>query len=196
MSIVGIQRRLIRSIPITMLFVAVMAPTVRAQDPHPLDQTAPPPMKIITRAERAQIEQAKEDKARVKLTIELAETHLANVENQTSQQQWEGAAADAGMYWALIDDVLSFLKSIEHDSNRRRDLYKRVELALRSHGPRWTTIRHSTPAEYAVWIKEIEEFARNGRTEALNSFYGQTVMREGPQKPSDSKQPSKPLDKN
>ena len=100
------------------------------------------------------------------------------------------------MYWALIDDVLNFLKTIEQDSNRRRDLYKRVELALRSHGPRWTTIRHSTPAEYAVWIKEIEEFARNGRTEALNSFYGHTVMRESPQKPSDSKEPSKPLEKN
>ena len=195
MRLAGIQRRMIRSIPVTLLFIAVFAPAANAQDLHPVDQTAPPPMKIITRAERSQIEQAKDEKARVKLTIELAETHLTNVEMQTSQQQFGGAAAEAGMYWALIEDVLSFMKKVERDSNRKRDLYKRVELALRSHGPRWSTVRHSTPAEYAVWIKEIEEFARNGRTEALNSFYGHTVIRDDSRKP-DPKDAIKPLEKN
>jgi len=195
MRLAGIQRRMIRSIPVTLLFISVFAPAANAQDPHPVDQTAPPPMKIITRAERSQIEQAKDEKARVKLTIELAETHLTNVEMQTSQQQFGSAAAEAGMYWALIEDVLSFMKKVERDSNRKRDLYKRVELALRSHGPRWSTVRHSTPAEYAVWIKEIEEFARNGRTEALNSFYGHTVIRDDSRKP-DPKDAIKPLEKN
>ena len=196
MSLAGIQRRLIRSMPVILLFLVPFVPAVNAQDPHPLDQTAPPPMKIITRAERTQLEQAKDYKARVKLTIELAETHLTNFEAQTSQQQYEGAAADAGMYWALIEDVLNFMRTVEGDSNRRRDLYKRVELALRSHGPRWTTIRHSTPAEYAVWIKEIEEFARNSRTEALNSFYGHTVIRDSSPKPTEPKETNKPLPKN
>ena len=196
MSIAGIQRRMIRSIPVVLPLLVLFVPAVSAQDPHPLDQTAPPPMKIITRVERSQIEQAKDEKARVKLTIELAETHLTNVETQTSQQQFEGAAAEAGMYWALIEDVLNFMKTVEPDSNRRRDLYKRVELALRSHGPRWNTIRHSTPAEYAVWIKEIEEYARNGRTEALESFYGHTVIRDGSHKLADPKNLSKPLEKN
>lgn len=196
MRLAGIQRRLILSMPVILLFLAPFVPAVRAQDPHPLDQTAPPPMKIITRAERSQLEQAKDDKARVKLTIELAETHLVKVETQTSQQQYEGAAAEAGMYWALIEDVLKFMKTVERDSNRKRDLYKRLELTLRAHGPRWTTIRHSTPAEYAVWIKEIEEFARNGRTEALNSFYGHTVIRDSSPKPTDPKETNKPLQKN
>ena len=182
--------------PVILLFLTPFVPAVSAQDPHPLDQTAPPPMKIITRAERSQLEQAKDDKARVKLTIELAETHLTNVETQTSQQQYEVAAAEAGMYWALIEDVLNFMKTVERDSNRRRDLYKRLELTLRAHGPRWSTIRHSTPAEYAVWIKEIEEFARNGRTEALDSFYGHTVVRDGAQKPPQPKEINKPLEKN
>lgn len=161
-----------------------------------MDQTAPPPAKIITREERTQLNQSKDEKARVKLTIELAETHLTNVENHTSQQQFDGAAAEAGMYWALIEDVLSFMKTLEHDNNRRRDLYKRVELALRAHGPRWSTIRRSTPAEYAVWIKAIEEFARDSRTTALNSFYGQTVIRDPGNKPVETKETKKPSEKN
>ena len=196
MILAVIQRRMIQSTPVILMFATLFVPAVKAQDPRPLDQTAPPPMKIITRAERSQLNEAKDEKARVKLTIELAETHLTKIENQTSQQQFDGAAAEAGMYWALIEDVLSFMKTIERDNNRRRDLYKRLELTLRAHGPRLSTIRRSTPAEFAVWIKEIEEFARNSRTEALNSFYGQTVIRDSPRKPADKKETKKPPEKN
>jgi hypothetical protein len=167
---------------------------VKAQDARPLDQTAPPPAKVISKEERTHLDETRDEKARIKLTLELAETHLASAENHTSQQQFEGAASEAGMYWALIEDSLNFMKTVDRKGNRRRDLYKRLELTLRAHGPRWATIRRSTPAEYAVWIKEIEEFARNCRTEALNSFYDNTVVR-GDSEKSESKN-NKVLEKN
>jgi hypothetical protein len=85
------------------------------------------------------------------------------------------------MYQALIENALQFLSSFKRDSNKTRDLYKRLELALRADGPRLTAMRRTTPLEFAVWIKKVEDFARDGRTEALNSFYGHTVVRE-PQK--------------
>ena len=188
----GIKRRTILSTPVVLLFVTLFVPAANAQDPKPLDQTAPPPAKVITREERAQLNQAKDEKARIKLSIELAETHLANAENHTSQQQYEGAAAEAGMYWAIIEDVFTFMKGAGRDNNKRRDLYKRLELSLRAHAPRLTIMRRNTPAAHAVWIKEIEEFTRKGRTEALNSFYGTTVIRENPQK-SEAKDINKPL---
>jgi len=97
------------------------------------------------------------------------------------------------MYWALVEDALSFMKTIDRDNNRKRDLYKRLELSLRAHGPRLSTMRRGTPSEYAVWIKEIEDFARKGRTEALNSFYGHTVIHDGQQKPTEPKEANKPL---
>jgi hypothetical protein len=194
MALTGIKLRTIQSTPIVLLFVALFVPAANAQDPRPIDQTAPPPAKVITREERSQLSQSKDEKARIKLSIELAETHLANAENHTSQQQYEGAASEAGKYWALIEDALGFMKTVDRKGNKRRDLYKRLELSLRAHGPRWATIRRSTPAEYAVWIKEIEEFARHGRTEALNSFYDNTVIRGGSDKSSDAKT-NKVLDK-
>jgi hypothetical protein len=164
---------------------------------EPQQQTAPPPLKIITRRERAQLEESKDAKARVRTTIELAEAHLANAENQTSQREFDAAAAEAGMYWALVEDCFIFLKTIGRDNNARRDLYKRLELSLRAQGPRLTTMRRETPSEYAVWIKEIENFARQGRTEALNSFYGNTVIRDSPKKPTDEKEAEKkPLQEN
>jgi hypothetical protein len=150
-------------------------------------QTAPPPLKIIIKAEREQLTAARDEKARVKLTIELAEVHLTRVENQTAIQQYDGASSEIGMYWALIEDVLNYMKTLGREGNRRRDLYKRLELALRAHGPRLNAVRRTTPAEYAVWIKEVETFARDSRTEALDSFYGNTVVRDGPRKTADSK---------
>ena len=133
----------------------------------------------------------------MKLTIELAENHLTNVESHISQQQYETAVTEAGLYCALVDDVLHFLKSVQRDNNRQRDLYKRLELTLRAHGTRLSAVRRSTPAEYAVWIKEIEDFTRRGRTEALNSFYGNTVLREAIPKSAETKEIKKPVpDKN
>ena len=189
----GLERihstRLVR--PSQLLLIALFVPALIAQEPRPPQHTAPPPLKIITRAERAQLSEAKDEKARVKLTIELAEAHLTKVEMQTTQQQYDAASAEAGMYWALLEDVLHFMKGVERDSNRRRDLYKRLELSLRAHGPRLSTVRRTTPSEYAFWIRELEDFARSSRTEALNSFYGQTVIRE-PRKAPSTKE-TKPL---
>lgn len=180
-----------------LALISVLCPLAQsAQEPRPQEQVAPPPLKIVTRAERHQLDAAKDEKNRIKLTIELAEAHLANAEHKTAEQQYDAAAAEAGMYWALIEDAFSFMKTIDRENNKKRDLYKRLELSLRAHGPRLSAIRRGTPAEYAIWIKEIEDLARNGRTEALNSFYGHTVLRETPLKSTDARDLVKPPPKN
>jgi hypothetical protein len=176
-----------------MLFAVLCVTTLAAQDPHVQDQTAPPPLKIISRAERSQLDACKDSKDRVRTTLDLALVHLAQAEAQTSQHEYTAAAAAAGRYWALVEDLLAFLRPLKTDNNKTRDLYKRVELALRAHGPRLSAIRRGTPAEYSVWIRKIEDFARDGRTEALDSFYGNTVFRE---KSLDHQQANKPLQKN
>ena len=177
-----IQRRFVFSAPLLLLFVLVCAPPISAQEPQPTPLTAPPPFKTILREERAQIEQTRDAGKRLKMTIDFSAVHLTNAEQQTTQTNYDAAAAEVGMYHALIENALEFLKTFKRDSNKTRDLYKRLELALRGHGPRLTTMRRTTPLEFAVWIKKVEDFAREGRTEALNSFYGHTVVREA-QKP-------------
>jgi hypothetical protein len=176
---------------LALLCLSICVPLVRAQEPAAQQLPAPPPLKIILREERARIDAADDSKGRIRTTIELAELHLAKAEVLTSGHDFEGVTGELGKYEALIDDALDYLSPMTRDKNKTRDLYKRLELALRAHGPRLTAIRRSTPLEYAVWIKELEEFARKGRTEALNSFYGHTVFRE-PQKKADDRPPDKP----
>jgi len=175
-----------------VLLAFVWLPAVNAQEgqqpqaqPQPTPLTAPPPFKIIVREERAEIEQTKDSQRRLKLTIEFAGGHLTRAEQHTARENYEAASAEVGMYHALIESALTFLSSVKRDNNKTRDLYKRLELALRSDGPRLTAMRRVTPLEFAVWIKQVEDFARASRAEALNSFYGHTVVRDKSEKTDD-----------
>src|SRR5215213_11139008 len=178
------------------MLLLVCVPAVCAQDepvkpqPQPTPLTAPPPFKTITKEERAQIDQTNDSGKKLKLTIELARAHLTTAEQHTAREAYEAASAEIGMYHALIESALDFLSSIKRESNKTRDLYKRLELALRGDGPRLTAMRRITPLEFAVWIKQVEDFARDGRTEALNSFYGHTVVREREPPPDKNEKPS------
>ena len=166
------------------LFICVAAAAQETQQQPP---TAPPPLRVLTSENRTLLAQTKDNKSRVKKTIELGEIHLAKAETHTKAEQYSEALAELGHYWALIEDVLKHIGDLPRDKGKTRDLYKRVELALRAHGIRLTIMRRSTPAEYSFWIKQLEEYARNGRTEALNSFYGHTVIRESKPGPSQNK---------
>lgn len=174
----------------SVLLLAFLCPAdAQAQNPQPSPTplTAPPPLKVIPKEERLQLDQAKDLKQRLRLSIDFAGGHLTHAEQLTMQTEFEAASSEVGMYHAIMEDALDNLSSLKQDSNKTRDLYKKLELALRSDGPRLTTMRRVTPLEFAVWIKKVEDFARAGRTEALNSFYGHTVVREKtpPEKPED-----------
>ena len=182
---------------LAIALTATFGSSVPGQERITQDVSAPPPIKVISSEERRQLNEARDPKARVKLSIALAEVRLANAEAQTNSHVYDQASGEAARYWSIIENCFAYLRTMKADSNKTRDLYKRLELALRAHGPRLSAIRRTTPSEYAVWIKEIEEHARNGRTEALNSFYGQTVLRDGRRnQPADQPPSEKPLQEN
>ena len=187
---VELRHPLLMLTALTLLAVLAM-PAVALQDPNqPL--MAPPPLKVIPKNERAQIDLETDNKDRLKLMIQFALAHLESAERYTAQSNFEAASSEVGIYHALIENALTMLADLKRDSNRTRDLYKRLELALRAHGPRLTAMRRITPLEFAVWIKKVEDFARDGRTQALNSFYGHTVVKEKnePEKPSEKPVPT------
>lgn len=178
----------------TVLVCLGLSVSVSFAQENPTQQqlAAPPPPKVISAQEQAQLDGAKDAKARIRLSLELAEAHLNQAQLLTEKNDYQGAGNELGTYAALIEDALSFLSPLSRDKNKTRDLYKRLELALRAHGPRLTAIRRVTPLEYAIWIKDLEDFARKGRTEALNSFYGHTVVRDAPAMPTPDKRQKPP----
>lgn len=173
----------------SVLFVALASPLlsfeVSAQPLTPQLPT-PPPMRFIAREDKSQLLTTRDAKSRVKLTIELADARLVHIESLTSQKDFEKASEALGTYLGLIEDVMRFIGGMPREKTSTRDLYRRLDIALRAQIPRLAVMRRDTPSDYAIHLKTAEEFARNTRTEALESFYGNTVLREDPEKQADA----------
>lgn len=186
------QRRLWRrpSPPLTrfLLVAAVslaagsLARAARAQELVLPEQPAPPPMRYVPDDARAQLAAASSPKDRVVATLALLEQLLARAEGSTSSQRYDPAAADLGVYQALLDDVLAYLKTVGRSSpgkvdGKTRDLYKRIELTLNKHTARIESMRRTTPAQYAANVRAAFNYARDRRTEALEAFFVETIVK-------------------
>jgi hypothetical protein len=141
---------------------------------------APPPMKFIPSDTRAKLSSEKDLKGRTRLSLELANERLASAETETQGERYDSAGLELGVYQALIADAIQFLQKQGRRDNKLRDNFKRIDLALREHTPRIEKIRRTTPAQSAVHVKAAIDFVRQSRTDALESFYGDTVLRDRP----------------
>src|SRR6266404_3201146 len=139
---------------------------------------APPPMRLVSRSERSQLDGARDAKARLRATMTLAEDHLVHAENFTEQKKFDEASAELGSYLGLIGDLRKYIATLNHDKTSTRDVCRHFEIEVRPHIPRLAVMRRSTPASYSLYLKDAEEFIKDTRSEALDTFYGHSVLRE------------------
>lgn len=147
----------------------------RAQDLVVPPQAAPPPMVYIPKEARTQLLSARDEKARTRLSLELAETRLARAEQQTELKQFNAATADLGVYQALMEDALQHLYRAG-GTGGSRDLFKRIEQSLHKHAARVEGMRRTTPGEFAGNLRALGKLVRDLRTEALEAFYDDSIM--------------------
>ena len=159
------------------MFAASLSTRTRAQDLIVPPQAAPPPMVYIPPEARTQLSSARDEKARTRLSLELAEARLVRAEQQTEQQQFNAATADLGVYQALMEDALQHLYRTGDSSDRSRDLFKRVEQTLHRHLARVESMRRATPGEFAGNLLVLVKLVRELRTEAVKAFYDDTIVR-------------------
>lgn len=173
-----------RFCPLALVLCSLLGGAVaaHAQQPDLLlpPMPAPPPMKYIPDAVRAELSAARDAKARIRRTLELAEMRLAGAESRTGAQQFDAAAAELGIYQALISDAVSYVQQMGRSDGKTRDLFKLIEQVLYKHSGRIEAMRRDTPSEYVANIRAALNHTRDTRTDALNAFYGNTVLREVP----------------
>jgi len=165
-----------------------------AQQPKSPRLQAPPPMRFVSRADRSQLDAARDPKTRLRSTIKLAEDRLTQAENLTNQKSFDEASIEIGCYLGLIGDLRGYIGALVHDKGSTRDLYRHMEMAVRLHIPRLAVIRRSTPASYALNIKDAEDYIKDTRAEALDSFYGHSVLREPPVETTTPDKPKEPTE--
>lgn len=165
---------------LAQIVVACSIPASFFAQPRSPQMPVPPPMRFVSRDERSQLATTKDLKARLRISLELAESHLSRAEESTGQKKFDQASEELGRYLGLIDDARRVLGALDRDRNSTRDLYRRLDIALRAQIPRLAVMRRTTPADFAVHLKAGEEFVRETRSEALESFYGHSVLRDDP----------------
>jgi hypothetical protein len=163
--------------------VAICALSLSAMNavaqPRSPQMPAPPPMISISREERTQLSEAKDPKAHIRTSIQLMLNRLTRVEDYTNEKKFDQASEELGGYLGLIDDVRGFCGGLNRDKGSTRDRYRDLDIALRAQIPRLAVVRRTTPVAYAGHLKAAEEYVRETRSDALDSFYGHSVLREG-----------------
>ncbi|MFN2577389.1 MAG: hypothetical protein ABR607_06825 [Pyrinomonadaceae bacterium] len=156
----------------------LLSASTAGQPPQMPRMPAPPPMRLVSKSERSQLDGARDPKARLRATMTLAEEHLVHAENLTEQKKFEEASAELGSYLGLIGDLREYIAQLNRDKTGTRDLCRHFEMDVRPHIPRLAVMRRSTPTSYSLYIKDAEEFIKETRAEALDSFYGHSVLRD------------------
>ena len=181
-----------------MIAACALSTSTAAQQPQLPRLPAPPPMHFVSKSERSQLDGTRDSKARLRETMTLAEARLTHAEQMTTDKNFTEALADLGGYLGLIGDLRDYIARLDQNKNGTRDLYRHFEMQVRAHINRLGIIQRTTPAVYVRNVKEAEEFIKETRSEALESFYGHSVLREPqPEKaqtpgPGNGKDPAPP----
>jgi hypothetical protein len=165
-----------------LAFVALATGSAAAQtdaNAQRADDPAAPPLRYVPDDVRRQLDaEARDVKARTKLSLQFAEDRLTRAAAAIDADRFEEATNELGIYEAIVADTIHFVQASGRTGNKLRDTFKRIELALRAQVPRIETLRRGLPAAHAVYAKATIEFVRVQRDQALSAFYDDTVIPE------------------
>ena len=153
-----------------------------AQPQKPQREDGPPPLRFIPSDVRQRLESAKDAKERARLSMAIAEERLELAAQLAGQDKFEASTGEIGVYEAVVEDAVRTLHTSSGGgnkvNNKFRDIFKRLEISLRSHVTRLESIRRVLPERHAVYLKEAIDFVRDRRDQALSAFYSDSVLRE------------------
>ena len=137
---------------------------------------APPPVRAMSKDEKARLTAENGVKDRTILALELMNTRLARAEDFNSKGDFTRMYNELGGFHALMDDTLDFL----YESSKSRDSvlnnFKRFEMGLRKFGPRIGVIRREIPLEYDPYLKSLVRYLRDARSKAVEPLFADTVV--------------------
>ena len=152
---------------------------VLAQVDDPL-QLAPPPLKLMSEQEKAQLNGTRSHKDRIKLVLELMRDRIAAAEKRDAEDDYAGMFTELGAFHALMDDGLAYLKKLDQHDRKVLDTFKRLEIGLREFPTRLEGIRRDLPLKYEDYVRRLIRYLRQARTIATEPLFGDTVIPESP----------------
>jgi len=169
------------ALALTLLVVLCGAAAAQEQPGQAREQqveAGPPPLKYVPEEARQRLAAARNMKDRVRTGLDIAEERLLMAAAHADGDRFDGATAELGVYEAVVKDLIRSVQNSGPTTNKQRDLFKRIELTLRSHTPRIETIRRGLPASHGVHAEAAILFVREARADALSAFFDDTVLRD------------------
>ncbi len=163
-------------------FSFTFASTVSAQEPSSLD-TAPPPLKILSKGEKEQLESEKDIKERTKLALILMEARLKKAEDLDMKDQFTEMYDELGKFHALMDYTFNFLYRSDDGSRKVLNNFKRFEIGIRSYVPRIEVVRRNLPIRYESYLRSLIKQIRDTRGKAVDAFFDDSVVPQAASKP-------------
>ncbi len=158
-----------------LILALLFTPAVQAQDEEP-PNSAPPPVKVISKEEKTALDSENDVKYHTKLAVELMEAHLKKAEELNTQESYNAMFSELGGFHALMDDTIKFLNRNNPESGKVLDSFKRFELALRAFTPRIELIRRELPEKFEYYVRKLLRTVRDTRAKAVEPLFSDKVV--------------------
>ena len=178
--------RLVRSIrhlavsTLTVLMFVLGSTEVLSQTEQPdlPDGVVPPPLNVISKQEKTDLEAERKISNRTKLALEFMDDRLSKSEEFAGKEDFQESLNQLGRFQALVKNTLWYLQENEDNKSSFKN-FKRFEMTLRQFLPRLELLHRNMPFKYGYHFREMIRFVRDARTNALEPLFADTVIPEG-----------------
>jgi hypothetical protein len=149
-----------------------------AQEPGDAE---PPPIKMLSKTEKAELSAKTEPKQRTVLALDLMDARLKSAEKFRADENYTLMYASLGGFHALLDNTLDFLLKHNEKEGKQLNSLKRFEIGLRTYIPRLETVRRDLPSNFDPYLKTLLKSIDEAREKAMAPFFSDTVISNSPQ---------------
>lgn len=171
------KTKIVRLTGVLAMLVCLIVAADRAAAQEPVEIVdAPPPVRTLSKSERAQLNAVPDGRRRTELALTLMSQRLAKAESFKVAEDYDRMFVELGGFHGLMDDTSAFIQRDNRHSGRARNYFKRYEMGLRAFVIRLELIRRDLPDQYAEYPKELLKSLRDARSRAIEPFFGDTVL--------------------
>jgi hypothetical protein len=156
-----------------VFFFLIFAIVISAQEP---DDIAPPPLKILSKSERADLATKTEPKERTGLALQLMDARLRSAEKFHTDENYSLMYAELGGFQALMDNMLDYLLKSHANEGKRLTSLKKYEIGLREFSPRIEGLRRELPYNFDPYVKGLIKSISEAREKAMQPFFSNNVV--------------------
>ncbi len=140
------------------------------------DEIAPPPLRLISQAEKSKLSAESDVKRRTRLALDLMDIRLRQAETFDTAENYDQMFVELGAFHGLMDNTLEFLNRSDKDSGRVLNNFKRFEIGLRGFTTRLALIRSDLPGRYELYVRSLIKNLRAARAKAIEPLFDDTVV--------------------